>query len=88
MNYYLKFFLTVLCISVLSGCTQEQGEILVKQSWGFLKYGWLIPFASGLICFARGNGLLGGLCMAVTVFGLIMWWVYYLMACPEFCALI
>jgi len=88
MKENLKLILTILAIVGLAGCTQEQGEKLVEQSWGFFKYGWYVPLALGIIGFIRGNVLMGAGGIMTAIFGLIMWWVYYLMACPELCALI
>lgn len=55
MNKYFKLLLTDVCIVVLAGCTQEQEEKLVEQSWGIFKYGWYFPLAIGIIGFIRGN---------------------------------
>ncbi len=88
MNKYFKLLLTSICLVVLAGCTQEQGEKLVEQSWGIFKYGWYFPLAIGIIGFIRGDFLMGAGGIMAAIIGLIMWWVYYLMACPELCALI
>ncbi|MFA2965207.1 hypothetical protein KWF73_18315 [Acinetobacter pittii] len=83
-NISVLFFITL----VLTGCAQEVGERYVEVSWPFLKYGWLVMLSLGLVTKFVGFTQVSLNFFAMAFWGLIVWGVYYFMACPELCRLI